>query len=491
MRALQIIGACLIALAALAASVVFLLRPPHLEAPPQTNLVISGVVAINPGQSRRDNQTIVIRAGRIVEVRDARAGDPAPLCAGCYATPGLIDAHVHTPPRLAIGNQKLFGLLYLAHGVTSVRDVGQSDGSIEAWARAVNTGRQVGPHVYRCGPVLDGREPGWPAARQVLTPAEGRAAVADIAASGADCIKVYNHIDAAAFRSVREEAAARDLPMVGHVPHLVGLGGVGRFDVQHLTGFPYLDATPRWDSDIDTVDLAAMDAAAVDRALRIARAQDAALTPTIINLAMRLSASDPRRFPPPAAAGRLPAFWPATWSSMVGHPETEDAIEAQRSAVARSRDVARAARNMGVDVLAGTDTLMPYVVPGDGLLRELDELALAFDSNEAALEAATRTNGRRIDPGTVGIIAPGYRADILLTTGDPTKDLSAVRDWRVIIGDGRRYDRATVDVWLARYDRHFHSPIYTSVFGLVARMASGSYSSNLKPNAKQAPEMPR
>ena len=46
--------------------------------------------------------------------------------------PGLIDAHVHTPPKLAIGNQRLFALLYLAYGVTSVRDMGQTDDSIAA-----------------------------------------------------------------------------------------------------------------------------------------------------------------------------------------------------------------------------------------------------------------------------------------------------------------------------------------------------------------------
>lgn len=486
MLVLRIVGIALLTVAALAAGIIFLLTPPALDVPPQEDALISGVVVINPGQSRAPNQTIVVRAGKIVEVRPTNDTDPTPICPDCFAIPGLIDAHVHTPPQIALGNQQLFALLYLAHGVTSIRDVGQSDGSVASWARAINAGEQIGPHVYRCGPVLDGKDPGWPSALQVLTPAEGKAAVERLAETGIDCIKTYNHIDAATFCAVSEAAAAKSIEMVGHVPHLVGLVNIGRFDAQHLTGLPYLTKQPRWDNDVDSADVAAMSAQEIETALKLVKEQDASLTPTIINLALRLSASDLKRFPAPSAASLLPEMWTIAWPNIVGHPKTQAEIDAQLAAIAKSREIARAARDMGIDVLAGTDVLMPYTIPGDALLREVGELAIAYESNEAALEAATRVNARRIDPANTGVIAPGMRADLLLLQADPTADLNAIRDWRVVFANGRRYDRTTIDAWVERYEAHFHSTLYGFAFSLIARSLSGSYSSNLDPNPHQS-----
>ena len=109
----------------------------------------------------------MVRDGVIREVRPRLASDPEPVCTDCYAVPGLIDVHVHTPPRIVSGNQQLFALLYLAHGVTTVRDVGESESSVGELAARLNAASLVGPRMLRCGPVLDGDPPGWPVARVV------------------------------------------------------------------------------------------------------------------------------------------------------------------------------------------------------------------------------------------------------------------------------------------------------------------------------------
>lgn len=58
---------------------------------------------------------------------------------------------------------------------------------------------------------------------------------------------------------------------------------------------------------------------------------------------------------------------------------------------------------------------------------------------------------------------------------DPTADLTALREWRLLIADGRAYPRATVDGWLESYREHFHSSLYTTVMGTVASIASESF----------------
>ena len=62
-----------------------------------------------------------------------------------------------------------------------------------------------------------------------------------VAGEGVDCIKVCNELSAPAFAAVAAAAARHRLPLLGHVPHGVGLAALADgFEVQHMTGLPYL-----------------------------------------------------------------------------------------------------------------------------------------------------------------------------------------------------------------------------------------------------------
>jgi hypothetical protein len=450
--------------------------PPDIAAPPRADRIISGVTIVNPGIGRMANATIVIRDGRIVAVRARAASDPPPLCPGCFAMPGLIDAHVHTPPWIALGNQRLFALLYLEYGITTVRDMGQSDTSIHALADDLNSGRIAGPHMVRCGPILDGDPPGWPSAWRVTTAAEGRAAVDALVQEKVDCIKVYNEVNRETYAAIAAEAARHHLPLMGHVPHRVGLTGLHDFEAQHLTGVPYLRfPVPPVGVDVRGEDLLAMTDTDIDHALGVVIANRISLTPTIANPGLRLIASDPARYPPTPGSRNLPEFWKPVWNELVRHPQSRAQIAIEIAAIPRLRLIAGRAHARGIDVLAGTDTIMPWVVPGESLLLEIDQLSLAFGDKEAALAAATTVNARHIAPGQIGVIASGARADILLLPSDPTRDLRALRGWRFLIADGRLYDRTTVDGWLERYRTHFHGAVYNTVMNCVAALALSQF----------------
>lgn len=455
-------------LGATALSLTLALLPPRQPLPTRAAIVLTGVTVLNPGHERVADQTILITDGRIVDVRPRRADDPAPLCDGCIVMPGLIDAHIHTPPRTIVGNQELFSLLYLAHGVTSVRDVGQADASVAALAQRLNAGRLPGPHMYRCGPVIESDPPSWPAALVVETAEEATAAVDSLAEAGVDCIKVYNELNADAYQALAAAAERHNLRLIGHVPHAVGLRNLHGFESQHMTGVPYLThARPPLNADIRDADMLAMTQDDIDLALDTAVANRVSFTPTLANLVLRLSASDPVRFPPPPGAEDLPTFWPTVWNSLVGHPRNDDDINARLQAQSRYYTIIAAARARGIDILAGTDTLMPYVTPGESLLLEIDQLAAAFSDNEAALAAATSVNAAHIAPGEIGVIAPGARADLLVLPSDPAQDLAVLRRWSHIIADGRLYTRDALDAAVARYRRHFRGPVYSAIMGTL------------------------
>jgi len=450
--------------------------PPDLPIPAREDVIISGVTIINPSTTRLTDHSIVVKDGYIRDVRPRRASDPEPICDECYAVPGLIDVHVHTPPRIVSGNQQLFALLYLAHGVTTVRDVGESETSVVELAARLNEGRLVGPRMFRCGPVLDGDPPGWPVAQVVPDGPAGQQIVDRLAEEGVDCIKVYNELGREAFDGIAAAARRHELPLVGHVPHAVGLDHVTDLEVQHMTGIPYLfRPRPPHGWDIRDEDVLSLRDDEIEHALDVALRQRLSFTPTLANFSLRLTATDPVRFPPSPASRVLPEYWADAWDLVAGHPSTEEAVQQRLDAIPAMRALVRSAHEHGIDILAGTDTLMPWVVPGDALHREMFELEVALGSAEAALAAATTINGRHLAPGEIGLIAPGARADILLVDEDPTERLSSLREWRILFADGRRYERGTLDEWLNEYRQHFHDWFQRHIMAKVAGAAVGLF----------------
>src|SRR5690606_666906 len=122
----------------------------------------------------------------------------------CTILPELIDLHVHTRPH--------YLWMYLAAGVTTVRDLNNDVGVIEQ----VGSDGSDRARVVWSGPLLDGENS--VIARmggrifQATTPEAARAAVDSVADLGAEVVKLYEQIPPDAFRAAAERAAERGLP---------------------------------------------------------------------------------------------------------------------------------------------------------------------------------------------------------------------------------------------------------------------------------------
>lgn len=89
----------------------------------------------------------------------------------------------------------------------------------------------------------------------------------------------------------------------------------------------------------------------------------------------------------------------------------------------------------GVTIIPGTDTLA-----GFGLQRELELYAAAGIPTTSVLRMATLDSAavnRRSDE--LGLIAPGWLADLIVVDGDPTASMSALRKVRRVIKNGVSY----------------------------------------------------
>jgi hypothetical protein len=357
---------------------------------------------------------------------------------------------------LAWGERELFGLLFLRHGVTSVRDVGSFGGGMLEQRRRVREGELAGPRIFACGPIVDGEPAGWPGARVVLDAEEARAAVSALLAEGSDCVKIYNSLSFHAFTALREEAARVGLPIVGHLPDVVPLEALREVELQHLMG---LAEGPK-----DTAVRAY-----VERSHRIGLAH----TPTLVAFARGAQLEDYDALLDDPAAQLLPRHYRellwnpdanplVAWLEPEGFGELPDRYDLMQRAVAELH-----AR--GVSVLPGTDTMNPFVVPGAALQEELHHLAGAGIAPAEVLEIATRRAGERLGLPGLGLLQLGAPADFVLFRQDPTRDLRALDTLQAVVADGRLYSREQLDEAIRRQLAYFDGPVYATLYRAAAR----------------------
>jgi hypothetical protein len=125
-----------------------------------------------------------------------------------------------------------------------------------------------------------------------------------------------------------------------------------------------------------------------------------------------------------------------------------DADVVGRRLYAKHRAIVRDLARAGVPILAGTDGPMRNVPPGFGLHHELTELVRAGLTPAAALRAATYEPARCLDAtDSLGTIAPGKLADLVLLDANPLERVENARQPRIaaVVTRGRVYDRAALD----------------------------------------------
>jgi imidazolonepropionase-like amidohydrolase len=155
---------------------------------------------------------------------------------GKYLIPGLWDMHVHTV--VPAGDEVL--TLYVANGVTGIRDMAGELDQLVSWRQEISTGVRVGPRMVISGPYLEGGDVPIPHLL-VRTPADAQPAVDSLLRLGVDFIKVHSQLNRETYFAIARAARARSIPFVGHVPRSVGAAEAsdsGQKSIEHLLTIP-------------------------------------------------------------------------------------------------------------------------------------------------------------------------------------------------------------------------------------------------------------
>ena len=392
---------------------------------------------------------------------------------GHFVVPGLWDMHVHTAvgpvsgrrsPDAIEDNAEYFLPLLVAHGIVGVRDMSGQLEVLSRWRKQIASGERLGPRLVITGRKLGGSAVVHGAPWPVRTADDIERSINMLATGGADFVKVEN-LTPEQWPVVMAAAARAGLPVAGHVEPSVRLAEVARLGLksaEHLQGIlagcsseeagvvgnarrelglwgRFMIRAGLWKPDERNAQrnrrlLASQDPGRCDVLARSLVQAGTWLTPTLISLAAVHGLAQPR-------SSELEALFPAG----LRRPP-RPVTELGRALFAAQLSVVGTLARAGVPLLAGTDCPGTERVPGASLVDELRLLVRAGLTSMQALQAATREPARYLGlADSVGTIAPGMAADLVVVDRDPLVDIGSLDAVSAVVIGGRYLPRTELD----------------------------------------------
>jgi len=407
------------------------------------------VLTMQDEQVREDWAVLVGDGGEIRAVgprRTLEAAEGAQIIdgGGGVLMPGLIDMHVHVYDEADLAAN-------LSYGVTTIRNLGGFPFHLPM-AERIEAGRLLGPRLISTGPIIN--QAGSRSVNELQSLVEdaesAREAVRRHHRNGFRDLKVYTHLEAGQLAAILEEAEQLGMTVSGHptegwnadVPISATLAA-GFTTIEHAESIVYHGLED--DTDPERARALAADFAAAG----------ATVTPTLIvhgNLAA-IAETEGAHLERPGMEVFSPlmmGFEGETYAFWAGF-ESDNRTVMQ----AFYTEFTGYLHEAGVRLVVGTDAGVMVTPHGVSVSEEIEWLARAGLTPHEALEAATVHPADVLAMGdTLGRIAPGYRADLLLLPSDPRDDLTALRRPLGVMRDGVWLDRDRLDALHEAATRH-------------------------------------
>jgi len=458
----------------------------------QSTLVIKNISVVNVKVGRiTKDQTVVIQGNRIVSVR---ASVKVPINAivfdgkGKYLIPGLWDMHVHGICDSKWG-KSVFMLMYIANGVTGVRDMGGPDSGVPDTVfkrrEEIKEGKLLGPRIVAAGYFIMGDVRGPREVIRVSNDSDGRHAVDFIKNAGADFVKVKELVSREAYFAIADEARKQSIPLVGHVPFSIDaieVVNASQKSIEHLDGIWFTCSTEgnqlrrdAFDSELKMFQGKSAQSAtfqkinyALDTAMKTYSEQKADsafnhfvslntfVCPTL-TASRALANSGDTTFQNDDRLKYIPASIAHGWNpGLNGRLQQlgSNDFAVLKADFQKSLQLVKSMKNAGIKLLAGTDTSpnpssIPNLFPGFSLLDELELYANAGLTPLEALQTAT------INPAiflkatdSLGTIEKGKIADLVLLNANPLENINNTKQIEAVIINGRLLQRRDLDAIL-------------------------------------------
>ncbi len=371
---------------------------------------------------------------------------------GRFLMPGLAEMHAHLPgPDQRQYAQDVL-LLYVAHGITTVRGMLGHPWHLEL-RQQVAAREVLGPRIFTAGPSLNGNS--------VPDVATARRLVREQQAAGYDFLKLHPGLRRDVFDAIVATAREVDIPFSGHVSDDVGVVHaleVRQSAIDHLDGYMQLLVDPACFEGpvspgffgVGLTDCA--DEGRIPAAVAATVAAGTWMAPTQVLLEQWAMPPADAELAARPALRYLPETTLAQWRQARARFLGTQALGAERAA--RFIDIRRkllgAMHRAGVPILLASDAPQVFNIPGDSAHAELEIYGASGMTQLEALATATVNPARFYDAeDRFGSIRPGLEADLVLLRANPLEDLAAARQIEGVMLRGRWLDRAALDERLA------------------------------------------
>lgn len=380
----------------------------------------------------RGKITTILPTGQIAAKVDNRIDAD-----GRVVLPGLFDMHGHI--------SRWEGLLHLAAGVTSLRDMGNDNKKLQSMMSEIEQGKLLGPSIFPTG-FLEGESPFSARIGFVISDfSEAQDAINWYATHGYHQLKIYNSFPKEILKETVAYAHSMGMRVSGHVPAFLKAEdaiAAGFDEIQHINQL-VLNFLVQPDTDTRTLDrfyLPArefakfdMNGKAIQDFIALLKSHNMSVDPTLATFDFLKRVDGVAGDPFQPIVDHLPPDLQRLYrTAEVDIPNAETAKLYAKS-YAKMVEMVGMMYRAGVPIVAGTDELAGFTLQG-----ELELLVKAGLSPSEALQVAT-LNGAKFSHASQskGQIAVGYDADLLLVDGDPTKNISDIRQLALVITQGK------------------------------------------------------
>ena len=405
--------------------------------------LVNGRVIDGTGAPAHLDWTVLIQGTRILAAGpdvELPAGTRVVDLAGQTLLPGMFDMHGHL---YAYNGHNLtfesvaYPRLYLAGGVTTIFTAGELDpeGAF-ALRESIDNGQAVGPQILTSGPYFSGGN----AASWMLKArnTEDMLALYNQWSTRIDGVKFYTRIPEDQFKVVLAAAHADGLVVTGHLESISGMRAIelGIDGLEHgLFGmsefFPKGASFATQYCAISELDITSAPVVGMVDALV---QHGTYLDPTIVVFQPELPDFEP-----------LVEDWEKYLDESVRNPirrEIRAMVQGEclQIALEKQAQFVRAVHDRGGLIVTGTDPVIPILLPGYSMHRELENLVVAGLSPLEAIQAATlnAATALRLD-SQKGSIAAGKIADLVIVEGNPDVDITAIGNTVMVFKNGVPY----------------------------------------------------
>ena len=408
-------------------------------------LAIEGATLIDgTGAAPIPEATVVIENGRITAAGPrSRVKVPSKAhivdATGKTLIPGLWDMHAHF-------EQVEWGPIYLAAGVTTVRDCGNELEFIKSVRDAIAQGRGLGPRLLMAG-FVDGTGTLAIGTSRADTPEQARTWVHRYHDAGFQQIKIYSSMKLDQIKVVADEAHRLGMTVTGHVPEGLNAYQVieaGQDQINHI-GYiadimhaPYPEAMSRIDRRKATANLD-LNTPEAQKAVGFLKEHHTVVDPTLAlsEFFTATTAKPPASFEP--GVNRIASELAEQLTDVEPPSERSEVLE---KLLQKELAIVGVLHRAGIPIVAGTD----QAVPGHSLHREIELYVEAGFTPMEAIQAATIVSARAMGlDKELGTIERGKRGDLIILGGDPLADIHNTRKVEYVITNGTMYH--TAELW--------------------------------------------